>query len=195
MPPAPYLNAGATISPDGRYRYLLWREWRGSGTNDTWRWLGANDGAGHPLGEPKSCLFVMLNPSTADGEQDDPTVRRCVGFAKRWHYDRLEVVNLFAHRATDPREILRMNDADEPYGVRNQQTIERAANEAGIIVCAWGSHGTHLGHNETVLGWLEGRSAPLVAFGFTAAGQPRHPLYVRNDAVTVQFAPSRRRAA
>jgi hypothetical protein len=97
--PNPYVYAGADISPDGRYRYRLWREWRGCASRDHWRWLGAKDGAGHELGEPLSVLFVMLNPSTADGTTDDPTIRRCVGFAKRWRYDRLEVVNLFAHRA------------------------------------------------------------------------------------------------
>jgi hypothetical protein len=189
----PLRIAGATISPDGRYRYLLWREWRGSATHDNWSWLGADDGAGQPLGEPKACLFVMLNPSTADGEKDDPTIRRCISFAKREHYDRLEVVNLFAHRATDPREILRMNDADEPYGVRNQQTIERAAQQAGIIICAWGSHGSHLGQSETVLGWLTNWDAPLMALGFTANGQPKHPLYVRGDAKLMPMLAAKRK--
>lgn len=184
---SPYIYAGADISPDGRYRYLLWREWRGTGSHDNWRWLGGKDGAGHELGEPKSCLFVMLNPSTADAETDDPTIRRCVAFAKRWQFDRVEVVNLFAHRATDPREILRMGDAADPCGVRNQGRIERAAQNAGVIVCAWGNHGSHLGQDETVLGYLEGWGAPLKALGFTKDRHPRHPLYVRGDAELIEF--------
>lgn len=178
---AKYVSAGADISPDGRYRYRLWREWRGCASHDNWRWLGAKDGGGHELGEPKSCLFVMLNPSTADGETDDPTIRRCVGFAKAWRYDLLEVVNLFAHRATDPREILQMGDAAEPYGPRNQAVIERAAQDAGVIVCAWGAHGGHLGQDETVRGWLMDWGAPLMCLGTTKGGFPRHPLYVPSD--------------
>jgi hypothetical protein len=123
----------------------------------------------------------MLNPSVASADKDDPTIRRCVHFAKREGYDRMDVVNLFAHRATDPREILRMLDKDEPYGPRNQSVIERAVQDAGVIVCAWGAHGRHLGHDQTVLGWLDRWSAPLKALGFTADGHPRHPLYVKGD--------------
>ena len=177
-----YTHSGADISPDGRYRYRLWREWRGLESGKHWRWLNAVDGAGHRLGEPLSCLFVMLNPSTADGDKDDPTIRRCVSFAKREGYDRLDVVNLFAHRATDPREILRMLDKDEPYGPRNQAVIQRAVSDAGVIVCAWGAHGNHLEHDQTVLGWLQGWDVPMKCLGRTLDNHPRHPLYVKGDA-------------
>lgn len=176
-----YTYAGADISQDGRYRYRLWREWRGLDSGKRWRWLDAVDGAAEPLGEPLSCLFVMLNPSTATADKDDPTIRRCVQFAKREGYDRMDVCNLFAHRATDPREILRMLDKDEPYGPRNQATIERAVGDAGVIVCAWGTHGDHLGQDQTVLGWLEGWNVPLKCLGRTSGKHPRHPLYVRGD--------------
>ncbi|WP_239508926.1 DUF1643 domain-containing protein, partial [Stenotrophomonas maltophilia] len=81
---------------------MLEREWRGTASNKNWKWLGFNDGAGAPLGEPLSCMFVMLNPSTADADLDDPTIRRCVGFAKALKFDQLSVVNLFAYRATKP---------------------------------------------------------------------------------------------
>lgn len=145
MTAAPYTNKGASISACGRYRYLLWREWRGFSTHENWRWFGAKDGAGHELGEPKSCVFIMLNPSTADGETDDPTIRRCVAFAKAWKYDRLEVVNLFAHRATNPRELLALGHGDDPVGHENQDHVEEAALRAGVIICAWGAHGGHLG--------------------------------------------------
>lgn len=174
-----YIDAGAKISPDGRYRYLLWREWRGTHDPKHWRWLGENDGAGRPLGEPLSCLFVMLNPSTADGEKDDATIRRCVAFAASWKYERLEVVNLFAFRATRPEELLALDDMADPVGPENLASVRDAAEDAGLVVCSWGIHGKHLGQDETVLGWIGNR--PVYALGFTAGGQPRHPLYVKGD--------------
>ena len=94
----PYTLSGADISPDGGYRYCLWREWRGLESGKHWRWFDAVDGAGKRWGEPLSCVFVMLNPWTADGDKDDPTIRRCVQFAKRKGYDRIEVVNLLTPR-------------------------------------------------------------------------------------------------
>lgn len=187
-----YVSSGADISGCGRYRYRLWREWRNENSGKRWRWLGANDGNGEPLGEPLSCLFVMLNPSTADGNEDDPTIRRCVGFAKRLGYDRLDVVNLFAWRATDPREVLSMTGDGDPIGPRNQEVIGFAAEDAGVIICAWGVHGSHIGQNETVLGWLEGRK--VHALGLTKDGHPRHPLYLKSDAPLVDLT-RRRRAA
>lgn len=175
-----YTYTGAELSPDGRHRYLLWREWRGTHDPKNWRWYGAKDGAGQKLSDPKACLFIMLNPSTADADDDDPTVKRCVAFAQAWKYERLEVVNLFAYRATDPQELLRLGHGDDPVGERNQHFIASAANDAGIIICAWGQHGSHLGQDATVLGWLDkiGATGRAHALGFTTKGQPRHPLYV-----------------
>lgn len=175
-----YIHAGARISKCGLYRYMLWREWRGTHDPKNWRWFGEKDGAGNEYGEPKSCLFVMLNPSTADGEKDDPTIRRCVGFAKAWKYERLEVVNLFAYRATKPRDVLaRQNTRGEIIGLDNSTIMDSAARDAGLIVCAWGANATALDptkdHVETVRGWL--RDKPMMALGFTQDGQPRHPLY------------------
>lgn len=175
-----YVEAGATISTDGRYRYKLWREWRGVAPDKNWRWLGAKDGSGQELGWPLSCVFVMLNPSTADGSKDDPTIRRCVGFAKRLGYDRLVVVNLFAYRATNPKELLALNHDDDPVGVENSTYVKRATFEdCGVVVCAWGAHGSHLGQAETVMGWLP--SDKTYCLGKTKAGHPRHPLYLPDD--------------
>lgn len=172
-----YVDKGASISECGRYRYHLWREWRGVDTpHENWRWLGAKDGNGAELGEPLSCVFVMLNPSTADGNIDDPTVRRCVGFARALKYDRLEIVNLFAYRTKSPRELLALNHDDDPVGARNQDFVRRAAANAGIIICAWGVHGGHIEQNETALGWLDGHKT--FALGLTAERHSRHPLYL-----------------
>lgn len=180
-----YIEAGADISPDGVYRYRLWREWRNHPSPSKWRWWKNDDGSavvdgtGKPVGEPESVLFVMLNPSTADGKTDDPTIRKCVGFARRWGYDRIDVANLFAYRATNPQVLLRLPEHNDPFGVRNQEVIERLAHDCHLIVCAWGTHGNHLGQNETVRGWLEGcTSKPLHALGFSKDGHPRHPLMV-----------------
>ena len=198
LPPSKYVSSGADISADGKYRYLLWREWRNHPKPAKWHWWKNDDGsavvdgAGHPIGEPKSVLFVMLNPSTADADIDDPTIRKCVGFAKRWGFDRMEVVNLFAYRATDPRVLLRLPERDDPFGVRNQEVIQQAAWDCAMIVCAWGTHGAHLGQNETVLGWIEGcQSKPLGALGFSKNGEPRHPLMLSYKTPIVSMGGSR----
>ena len=179
-----YIDSGAALSPCGRYRYLLWREWRGTHDPQHWRWLDRRDG----FGEPKACVFIMLNPSTADAEHDDPTIRRCVAFAQAWNFERLEVVNLFAHRATDPAALLALNDADNPVGPENHDYIENAVTQAGLVVCAWGAHGTHLGQDETVLGWCDG--VPVHCLGITKGGHPRHPLYLPRDAKPTRFRPT-----
>ncbi len=156
-----YARSYADISPCGKYRYLLEREW-----------------SDFSVDQGGSAMFVMLNPSTADGDVDDPTIRRCVGFAKSWGYGWLSVVNLFAYRATDPKELFKAGDA--VHGPRNQEVIERAATHAGIIVCAWGAHKSADWQAETVRGWLHGET--LYALGFTKSGHPRHPLYLPADA-------------
>jgi hypothetical protein len=175
-----YIEAGAKLSKCESYRYLLWREWRGTHDPKNWRWLGAKDGSGAPLGEPKACVFIMLNPSTADGAQDDPTIRRCVGFAKAWGYERLEVVNLFAYRATQPAVILAMDYMADPVGPDNRDHVQNAVLDAGKIICAWGAHGGHLGQDETTLGWCGNRL--IYSLGLTAKGHPKHPLYLPSTA-------------
>ena len=161
-----YIDGGADISACGKYRYSLWREWGGLYTTRSVL--------------KKSCLFIMLNPSTADAKTDDPTIRRCVSFAKSFGYDWLEVVNLFAFRATNPKQLLALNHNDDPVGVRNQEVIEQAASRTGIIIAAWGAHGSYLGQDETVLDWLDENVDLVHALGITNEGHPRHPLYLRN---------------
>lgn len=183
LPPEPqkYVSKGAWISSDDKYRYRLWREWRGTHDPKHWRWLGAKDGNGADLGDPLSVLFVMLNPSTADGEKDDATIRKCVGFAQRWKYEHIEVVNLFAYRATKPAELLRAKARGEDIiGWRNTEFVQDAVSRSGLIVCAWGGHGEgHELHIEEVRGWLQSYGdKPQFHLGLTKEGHPRHPLYV-----------------
>jgi hypothetical protein len=178
-----YTSAGALMSPDKKYRYLLWREWRGTHDPKNWEWF--DKGTPHEYGEPKACVFVMLNPSTADGEVDDPTIRRCVGFAKAWNYERLEVVNLFAYRATDPKMLLALRHYDNPEGERNAEMVAEVTARAGIVICAWGAHGSHLGQDETALGWFATKK--YYALGTTAKRQPKHPLYLPATAKPVLY--------
>jgi hypothetical protein len=172
-----YVHAGASISKCGQFRYLLWREWRGTHDPKNWTWWGGVDGKGDPLGEPKPLVFVMLNPSTADGTLDDPTIRRCVGFAKAWKYERLEVVNLYAYRATFPTELLRrQNRHEEIIGPDNIDHVRKAGAGAGKVICAWGAHVEDLGvdHCDTVRGWMG--DPKCFHLGLTKNGQPKHPL-------------------
>ena len=166
--------AGAIISECGKYRYSLTRKWA--------------DG-------PR-CVFIMLNPSTADAIQDDPTIRRCIGFAKDWGCGELIVVNLFAYRATEPKDMLA---ADDPVGPENMEYVKRAVRlaagegdrygmpPAGPVVCAWGAHGGHMGQDQTVRGWIEAELVTPMALAFTKDGQPRHPLYLKRDLTPIPF--------
>lgn len=147
----------AELSDCGRYRWWLRRSWKHGG-----------DG--------RAVCFVMLNPSTADALADDPTVRRCMGFARSWGFSVLTVRNLFALRATDPKELL---TAAEPTGGARGDLELAVAKSADLVVCAWGA-GVPFGRDRLALKILAGK--PLHCLGATKAGHPRHPLYVRGDA-------------
>lgn len=146
----------ALTSPDGRHRYLLGRRW----------------GPG-PL-----VLWVLGNPSSADGRADDPTVRRCAGFTAAHGGGGLLLVNLCAWRARDPRELARVA---EPVGPGNADAVARAAaGTRGPVVLGWGARADPA-HVATVLALLGDR--PLHCLGTTRAGHPRHPLYVAASTV------------
>lgn len=168
------MTGTATISDDGRYRYDLTRRWRIE-----------DDSAG--LG-----LWVMLNPSTADAEDDDATIRRCIGFSKREGWGGLVVVNLWPLRATEPRELLRWAaELDREYGSisrrpeyqQNAATIARWLETPDVVrvVCAWGAHGRLDIARPAVRFFAERAGRTLSCFGRTANGEPRHPLRLRAD--------------
>lgn len=123
----------------------------------------------------KCVAFVMLNPSTADDMNDDPTIRRCMGFAKAWGYTKLIVVNTNPMRSTNPKHTPEPTEFDLR---ENDEALMRAAFWAELVVCAWGGH---------VWPELEERvfdvytETPLHHLGLTKAGKPRHPLYLRGD--------------
>jgi hypothetical protein len=116
-------------------------------------------------------MFVGLNPSTADETLDDPTIRRCIGFAKDWGYSGLCMTNLFAFRATDPAKMLA---AQDPVGPDNDKVLQELAQNAGVVVAAWGTHGAHLKRDAHVRSLL----TRLHCLRLTKAGFPGHPLYL-----------------
>jgi hypothetical protein len=151
----------AILSDDGRFRYTLERSWSGP---------------------EKTCLFIMLNPSTADHRADDATVRRCLGFAMRLGCNRLLIGNLFAYRSTDPHILKYL---DDPIGPENDTHLRRLIEQADIRIVAWGGHGGLRGRDEQVLKMME-RSQCL---GRTKAGRPKHPLYAPYDSPLEDFQP------
>lgn len=123
----------------------------------------------------KSVNFIMLNPSTADATKSDPTITRCLNFAKAWGYGGLVVTNLFAYRATDPKV---MRTAIDPVGPHNDDFIKRWALSADLVVCGWGTGGGFMDRGRKVIGALQARQVQVHALRVTKDGHPGHPLYV-----------------
>ncbi len=140
----------AHLSGCRKYRYALWRTW-----------------------EPilPYAMFIGLNPSTADETSDDPTLRRCMNFAKSWGYGGVCMANLFAYRATEPNV---MKAKKSPVGRANDRWLKKLATEAGIVVAAWGNDGKFLDRSEHVKLLL-----PCLHYlKLNKSGEPAHPLYL-----------------
>lgn len=145
---------GAIFSRDRTHRYLLWRTWDGPG---------------------RLVLFVGLNPSVADERTDDPTIRRCIGFARREGGSGVMVANLFSYCATDPADLKK---ATSPVGRANDRWLLASKALANTTVVCWGNHGRHRQRSSEVLP----RLGQVHCFGKTGLGEPKHPLYLRADA-------------
>jgi hypothetical protein len=152
------ISGSAVFSDDGTYRYRLTRTWGDSGRHAVW---------------------LMLNPSTAGALADDPTIRRCTGFSRAWGLDGLVVVNLFALRATDPAELARHPD---PVGPGNDDFVRRAVAASPVVIAAWGAQRMAAARGARWRLELD-RAADVLCLGTTKDGEPRHPLFVRADAV------------
>lgn len=144
-------------------------------------------------GVARTVAFVGLNPSTADETQDDPTVRRCIGFARSWGFERMVMLNLFALRSTDPRALRKHPD---PVGPLNDEWLIEETRKADMVVCAWGTNGAFIpqGKHAAMLrcDFMHLRLASLVpeklrVLGLTKGGHPKHPLYLRADTEPVPW--------
>jgi len=160
-----WTHGTAEYSPCRRYRYVLTRAMNPEVIGD----------------DTRTIAFVGLNPSTATATTDDPTVRRCIGYAAREGFGRFVMLNAFAYRATDPAD---MKACPEPVGPGNDAAILRVVGEADLVVFAWGAHGGHLGRHDALLELV----GPRHCLGVTKGGFPRHPLYLRRDAAIVPYA-------
>jgi hypothetical protein len=147
----------AVFSECRKHRYKLWRQWSG-GTQSNY------------------AMFIGLNPSTADEMQDDPTIRRCIGYARAWGYDGLCMTNLFAFRATDPKVMMAESD---PIGPDNDFHLRGAAAFARVVVCCWGANGSFKGRDKTVRDMF----SKLNFLRLTKNGSPGHPLYLPKDLI------------
>ena len=143
------MDMKAQLSDCQIYRYALWRRW----------------------GEGPQVVFVMFNPSTASATKDDPTIRRCIGFARVWGFGSLAVGNLFAFRTSSTAELRR---CPEPIGVDNETWLLRLYAESHLAVAAWGNHGQWWQQGAKVRQLLPN----LCCLGVTKRGEPKHPLYV-----------------
>ncbi len=151
------LKRTAIFDATGRYRYQLGRQWQAQGSQVT---------------------FVMLNPSRADTFRDDPTLRACIQFARRWNYAGLTVVNLFGYRTPHPADL---KAAEDPIGPENDDYVLEAAIAAQQIVLAWGNWGSLQGRDRHILTLLSPYKSKLTCLQRNRSGQPRHPLYIKRD--------------
>jgi len=148
------MKKNAVISDCKKYRYALYRVWDES---------------------LPTVMFVGLNPSTADAIEDDPTINKCIKFAKSWGYGALIMSNLFAFRSTDPDKLKTEID---PIGSENDMWIERLVNKSDLIIAAWGNHGSYLDQDKKILKKFQGR---LHCLQINKSGQPAHPLYLKSN--------------
>lgn len=162
------MKGGAVISDDRRYRYVLLRNWSDCEI-------------------PMSVTFVMLNPSTADAKKNDQTITKCIGFARRWGYDQIIVVNLFGYRSRFPHHL---RDQQDPVGPDNDRWIKWALKRSMLVVPAWGRNGDRYPRRvEQVMRLIEKRRGivRVECLGLTADGSPLHPLMPGYDSELEEF--------
>lgn len=153
------MTKNAFFSNDGKYRY----------------WLSRIFDETLPV-----VAFVGLNPSVADAEVDDPTIKRCISYCKQWGYGGFYMVNLFAFKATSPKEMLQQQD---PVGEDNDRHIQEILSKAAQTICCWGELGRHQNRSREVLALI---SNPY-CLGVLKNGEPGHPLYLKGDLQPIPY--------
>lgn len=153
------MESGAVFSECQQYRYTLWRTWDSTKPRVT---------------------FIGLNPSTADEKNNDPTIRRCIGFARDWGCGGVTVANLFAYRATKPVDLFA---AEDPVGPENDIWLARLARESALIIAAWGNDGKKLNRSEQIRAMLP----QLKCLKRNQSGEPAHPLYQPKTARPIAY--------
>jgi hypothetical protein len=148
------------FSPCRKWRYALSRKWTADAA-------------------PRFVNFILLNPSTADETQDDPTIRRCRGFAEREGFKAMVVTNLFAFRATKPRDLFA---AADPVGPDNDVVLFEVARAASGVILGWGNHGSFQDQDIQILTMLRANHITCHVLGWTKGMEPRHPLYLPSNA-------------
>ena len=143
----------AIFSEDRKYRYALRRSWEE---------------------QQPFCLFIGLNPSTADETNDDPTIRRCIGFAKDWGYGGLYMANLFAFRATKPKDMKLEYDS---IGIENNEWLLRLSERVVRTIAVWGIGGGYKNRDKEVVKLIPN----MFCLGTTKHGFPKHPLYLNKN--------------
>ena len=159
-----FLRTDAKFSDCRKYRYALWRVWDEN--------------------KPYAAI-IGLNPSTADEVQNDPTINRCISFARSWGYGGICMINLFAFRATVPAVMM---SAQDPVGPDNDKYLVEIAKTAGIVVAAWGNDGSYLGRSTSVKNMIPNLSALKI----NKSGEPAHPLYLKSSLVLITLRTTRR---
>ena len=154
-----YIETGAQFSRCEYYRYSLWRFWEK---------------------DKGYVAFVCLNPSTADKIVDDPTIRRCVGYARDWGFGGMIMVNLFAYRSRNPT---RLYIVEDPIGPDNRFHLQAVSKKAAITIAGWGIHGAYRDRDLEVMKLLK----DPYCLSITKHGHPAHPLYLRKDLKPIKY--------
>ncbi len=155
--------SSARYSPCEVYRYTLQRVW-----------------------EPEKPIiaFIGLNPSTATEVENDPTVRRCIGYAISWGYGGMRMLNAFGLRSTDPKGLKRI---DDPVGPGNDTWIKKMTKDSALTVACWGTHAELNSRHQEIVDMFRRADRPLHCLGVTKAGFPKHPLYLKQSLTAIPF--------
>ncbi len=153
------MDKEAVLSTDKKYRYILKRIW--------------DD-------KLQKVAIIGLNPSTADAKNDDPTIKRCIEFVKSWGYGGFYMLNLFAFRATNPKEIYKVNN---PVGEENEKHILEIISKVEKVICAWGNEGEHLNQSKKILSLIE---TPF-CLKINLSGEPSHPFYLKSNLKPIEL--------